>query len=232
MINSLYDALIQNPQCDLALCNYRVAFSLDEDTHVPLGKSYQVLSLDQVLRFDNPGIVYFVWNKLYRRSLIEGLFARSYRIAQDIDFNIRVFTLVNNAVFVESECYFWMQREGSVMHQRDYWYSYLTIVTDIYYRNYNEILDKNRILSNHLLVSLYWRLLSLKSFAWGTDKSEIVSLKCKHIIKETWRSYLCCRRVSLFKRLYIILLLCLPSVISHWIKVIRWNVKQITSRPF
>ena len=232
MISSLYDALIQNPHCDLALCNYRTTASFDEDTHVSFDKNYQVLSLDQVLRVDNQGLVYFVWNKLYRRSLLEGLYSRNYRIVQDVDFNIRVFARVNYAAFVDNEYYFWMQRDGSAMHQKDYWYSYLTIVTDIYYRNYNEILDKNRILSNHLLVSLYWRLLSLKSFAWGTDKSEIVSLKCKHVIKETWRSYLCCRRVSLYKRIYVFLLLCMPSIIPHWIKVIRWNVKQITSRPF
>ena len=230
MIQSLYDALIQNPHCDLALCNYRVTFSFDEDTHVSLGNNYQVLSLDQVLRFDKPGLVYFVWNKLYRRSLLEGLFARNYRIVQDVDFNVRVFARVNNVVFVDNEYYFWMQRDSSAMHQRDYWYSYLMTVTDIYYRNYYEILDKNRIVSDHLLVSLYWRLLSLKSFAWGTDKAEIASSKCRRIMKQTWRSYLCCRRESILKRLYVFLLLCLPSVFSHWIKVIRWNAKQIKYR--
>ena len=227
MINSLYDALMQNPQCDLALCNYRTTVSFDEDTHVPFNDNYQVLSLDQVLRFDNQGLVDFVWNKLYRRSLLDGLFARNYRTTQDVDFNIRVFALVNYAVFVDNEYYFWMQREGSTMRRKDYWYTYLTIVTDIYYRNYNEILDKNKIVSSHLLGSLYWRLLSLKSYAWGTDKAEIASLKCKQVMKETWRAYLCCRRISLLNRLYVFLLLCMPSVIPHWIKVIRFNVKQI-----
>jgi glycosyltransferase involved in cell wall biosynthesis len=229
MINSLYDALMQNPQCDLALCNYRTTVSFDEDTHVPFNDNYQVLSLDQVLRFDNQGLVDFVWNKLYRRSLLDGLFARNYRTTQDVDFNIRVFALVNYAVFVDNEYYFWMKREDSTMRRKDYWYTYLTIVTDIYYRNYYEILDKNRIVSSHLLASLYWRLLSLKSYAWGTDKAEIASLKCKQVMKETWRSYLCCRRVSLLKRLYVFLLLCLPSVILHRIKVIRFDVKQTLS---
>ena len=229
MINSLYDALMQNPQCDLALCNYRTTFSFDEDTHTLFDCNYQVLSLEQVLRVDNDGLVYFVWNKLYRSSLLEGLLARDYKIVQDVDFNIRVFARLNNAVFVDNEYYFWMQREGSAMHQRDYWYSYLMNVTDIYYRNYNEILDKNKIISSHLLEALYWRLLSLKSYAWGTDKAEITSLKCKQVMKETWRSYLCCRRVSLLKRLYVFLLLCLPSVISHRIKVIRFDVKQTLS---
>lgn len=230
MINCLYDALIKNPQCDLALCNYRTTVSFDEDTNSSFDINYQVLPFDQILRLDNQGLVYFVWNKLYRRPLLEGLYARNYRIVQDVDFNVRVFSRVNNVAFVDNELYFWMQREGSAMHKRGYWYSYLMIVTDIYYRNYNEILNKNRIVSDHLLVSLYWRLLSLKSFAWGTDKVEIASSKCKRIMKETWRFYLCCRRISLLKRLYVLLLLCLPSIIPHWIKVIRWNVKQTTSR--
>lgn len=229
MINSLYDALIQNPQCDLALCNYKMTASFDEDTHIPFDDNYQVLSTEQVFRFDSEGLVYFVWNKLYRRSLLDGLYARNYRIVQDVDFNIRVFARVNSAVFVDNEYYFWMQREGSAMHQRDHWYSYLMIITDIYYRNYYEILDQNKVVSSYVLESLYWRLLSLKSFAWRTDKAEIVSLKCKNVIKETWLSYLCCRRVSLLKRLYVFLLLCLPSVIPHWIKVIRWNITHTIS---
>lgn len=229
MINSLYDALMQNPQCDLALCNYTITTSFDENTHVPFDGTYQVLSTEQVFRFENEGLVYFVWNKLYRRSLLEGLYARNYRIVQDVDFNIRVFAKVNSVIFVDNEYYFWMQREDSAMHKRDYWYSYLMNVTDIYYRNYHEILDQNKVVSSYVLGSLYWRLLSLKSFAWRTDKAEIVSQKCKYVIKETWRSYLCCRCVSLLRRLYIFLLLCLPSVIPHWIKVTRWNLKQIMS---
>lgn len=225
MINSLYDALMQNPQCDLAFSNYKTTVSFDEDTQVPIDNNCHVLSTEQVLKVYNEGLVYFVWNKLYRRSLLEGLYSRNYRIVQDVDFNIRVFAKVNSAVFVDNEYYFWMQREGSAMHKRDYWYSYLMAVTDIYYRNFIELFDKNIIISSHVLGSLYWRLLSLKSFAWRTDKEETVSQKCKHIIKETWRSYLCCRRISLLRRLYIFLLLCLPSAILYRIKTIKWNVK-------
>ena len=232
MINCLYDALIQNPQCELALCNYKVTASFDEDTHTPFDNNYRVLSQEQVLKVNNEGLMYVAWNKLYRRSLLEGLFARNYRIAQDIDFNIRVFARVNNVAFVDNECYFWIQREGSAMHKRDYWYSYLMIVTDIYYRNYNELLDSNKVVSSFALEKLYFRLLSLKSFAWRTDNAEIVSLKCKHVIKETWRSYLFCRRIFLLKRFTIFLLLCLPSAILYRIKTIKWKVKPITSRTF
>ena len=217
---------MQNPQCDLALCNYKATVSFDEDTHVSFCENIRVLSLDQILRIDNEIVLTVVWNKLYKRSLLKGLYARNYRVTEDVDYNIRVYTRVNSAVFVDNEYYFWMQREGSTMHQRDYWYSYLMIVTDIYYRNYNELLDQNKVVSSYVLGALYWRLLSLKSFAWRTDKAEIVSMKCKQFIKETCLSYLCCRRVFLLKRLYIFLLLSFPSVIPHWIKVIRCNLKQ------
>lgn len=227
MINSLYDALMQNPQCDLALCNYKATASFDEDTHTLFDNNYQVLSTEQVLRVDNEIFVTVMWNKMYRRSLIEGLYTRNYRITQDVDFNIRVFARLSNAVVVDNVYYFWMQRDGSAMHQRDYWYSYLMIVTDIYYRNFNELLDHNKFISSYVLGALYWRLLSLKSFAYGTDKAEVASLKCKHIMKGTWHSYLFCQRVPLLRRLYIFLLLSLPSVIPHCIKVIRWNIKQI-----
>lgn len=232
MIKCLYESLKQNPQCGFAMCKYKPTESYDEDSHSKFDFSYRILSTEQVFEVGNEGLVYVVWNKLYRRSLIEGLFARNYRIAQDVDYNSRVYVRLEYAVFVEHELYFWMQRGSSATHKSDYWYSFLMIITDIYYRNYNEILNNNKLVSGHLLQSLYWRLLSLKAYVWRSENENTVCLKCRCIMRETWYSYLSCNQVSLFMRLYVFTLLCAPSVISHFMMLTRRKIKKTITNIF
>lgn len=221
MVKCLYDALVQNPQCGFSMCKYKSTESLDEDTHVVSNTDYKILTTEQVFGIGDEGFVYVVWNKLYRRSLIEGIYARNYRIAQDVDYNIRVYLRAEYVVFVEQELYFWMQRGNSATHKSDYWYSSNMLITDIYYRNYKELLNKKGFISDHIIQSLYSRLLLFKVFTWRTEKEKDVSLKCRRIIKETWYSYLSCQRIPFFKRLYVIILLCTPSVIIHWLMSVR-----------
>jgi len=228
MIKCMYESLKQNSQCGFAMCKYKPTEYFDEDTHFNFDLNYRILSTEQVFGVGDEGLVYVVWNKLYRRSLIEGLFARNYPIAQDVDYNSRIYVRLEYAVFVEHEFYFWMQRKSSATHKSDYWYSFLKVITDIYYRNYNEILNNNKLVSGHLLKSLYWHLLSLKTFVWrwGSENEKTVSIKCRRIMRETWYSYLSCKRVPLLKRLYVFTLLCIPSAISYYLMVARRIVKK------
>ena len=226
MIKLLYDSLVQNPQCGFAMCKFKQTESLDEDTCVRDNYNYQILSKEQVLSVGDKGFVFVVWNKLYRRSLIEGLYARNYRIAQDVDYNIRVYVRLENVVFVEQELYFWIQRGNSATHKSDYWYSSSMVLIDIYYRNYHEILNKKDFVRDHILQLLYLRLLFFKVYAWRTEKEEVVSLKCRQIMKKTWYSYLSCQRVPFLKRLYVFISLCTPLVIIHWLMPTRNIVKK------
>ena len=221
MIKFMYGALIQNPQCGFSMCKYKSTESLDEDTHVMCSTNCKILTTEQVFGVGDEGFVYVVWNKLYRRSLIEGIYARNYRIAQDADYNIRVYLRIKYVAFVDQELYFWMQRGNSATHKSDYWYSSSMIITDIYFRNYNEIENKKELVSVHILQSLYKRLLFFRVFAWRTEKEKVVILKCRHILKETWYSYLFCQRTFFLKRLNVLILLCTPLVIIHWLMTVR-----------
>lgn len=227
MIKCLYESLEQNPQCGFAMCKYKSTESLDEDIHVKYDNRCQVLSTKQLFGVGDEGLVYVMWNKLYRRSLIEGLYARNYRIAQDVDYNCRVYSRLEYAAFVDQELYFWLQRPNSATHKGDYWYSFLMVITDIYNRNYKEILSENKLVSDHLLQSLYWRLLSLRALVWRTDKEKIVSMKCRNILKESWRSYLSCRYTGLLERLYVFTLLNISPVVPHRLMLIRRKIKRV-----
>lgn len=57
-----------------------------------------------------------VWNKLYRKSLIEGMRFKALA-SEDFEWNNRVFLKARKAVLVEKELYYYVQHPSSVMHQ-------------------------------------------------------------------------------------------------------------------
>lgn len=57
-----------------------------------------------------------VWNKLYRKSLIEDMRFKALA-SEDFEWNNRVFLKARSAAFIESEMYYYLQRSSSIMHQ-------------------------------------------------------------------------------------------------------------------
>ncbi len=226
MIKCLYDSLLQNPQCGFAMCKYIQTSTYHKDSHVQSETRSQIMSMEQVINMKNQTIIEVVWNKLYRRSLIDDVWSRKYRIAQDVDFNCRVFQRLEYAVLVDSVLYYWFQRSSSAMHQYDYWRAYLMTVTDIYYRNYTDCSNANKILKGYFLQKLYWRMLSLRTLSWRTEDETIAFQKCRDIIKNTSKFYLTCGRVSLLQRLYVMLLLVSPPFISYCMMHVKRKMRN------
>ncbi len=212
-VKYLYEALVNHPECGLSMCKYKRTTSLDEDIAVGRERLEQVISVEQLLHLSDNVLPDIVWNKLYRRSLIDGLWAREYRIAQDVDFNFRVYMHLKSAVLIDSELYFWMQRSGSAMHQANYRVSYLKIITSICHRNFLECPCELEFLKAYFLQRLYSRLLLLRLYAWNTEEKDIAVTHCNTCVHNTWRSYVGCKRISLIERACcMILLKCSPRL--------------------
>ena len=58
-----------------------------------------------------------VWNKLYKKELIQGLAFRKIA-SEDTDFNNRVFLRANKAILVNASLYYWVQRHTSITHNQ------------------------------------------------------------------------------------------------------------------
>lgn len=101
----------------------------------------------------------FVWNKLYRRSIVAGMRFVATPI-EDMEWNCRICMRMKRAVFVNHKLYYWVQRETSQVHQGiDKRYinrvrSYLLCYKDIP-QNYTDF--KNRWLERMYKVMLYTR---------------------------------------------------------------------------
>lgn len=221
-VRLLYEALVNHPECGLSMCKYKRTSSLDEDISKKVGEHEQILSVEKLLQLSDRVLPDIVWNKLYRRSLIDGIWSREYRIAQDVDFNFRVYIRLECAVLIDSELYFWMQRSTSAMHQSNYRFSHLKIITDICHRNFLECPNEQIFMKAYFLQRLYSRLLLLKLCAWYSNEKKGASLHCKTCVRDTWRSYILCKRISLSERLCCMAFLkCSPRVIGKSMFVIK-----------
>ena len=220
-VKLLYEALIKHPECGLSMCKYKRTTSFDEDTSVEVERPEQVISVEQLLNLSDSVLPDIVWNKLYRRSLIDGIWAREYRIAQDVDFNFRVYMHLEYAVLIDSELYFWMQRSNSAMHQSNYRPSYLKIITGICHRNYLECPNDKEMLRAYFLQRLYPRLLLLRLYAWDTEERNNAIKHCDNCVRDTWRSYLLCKKICLFERSACLFLLKCPPCLTGLLMSIR-----------
>ena len=225
-IRVLYEALVQNPMCGLAMCNYKLTSSLDEDIRKVDENRIEILPVEELVYHHRGALCYVVWNKLYRRSLILDIKARDYRISQDLDFNSRVFLHLDSLVMVHRELYFWMQRSGSATKKKDYSIDRLMIETDIYHRNFVENQANLNLLSVFFLRRLYILMIYLKARVLGTDNKKKAFLQCSEFIKDTRHSYLTCSKIPLLERYGVFVLLYSPRI-AKWFLGLKGFIKNI-----
>lgn len=221
-VKCLYEALANHPECGLSMCKYKRTTTLEEDIYVDVERLEQVISVEQLLNLSDNVLPDIVWNKLYRFSLIAGLWAREYRIAQDVDFNFRVYMHLDSAVVIDSELYFWTQRPSSAMHQTNYRASYLKIITEICHRNFLECPNDLGLLKAYFLQRLYSRLLLFRLYAWNAEEKNDAIWHRNACVHDTWRSYITCKRIGLIERISCLTLLgCSPRLTGLLMQIRR-----------
>jgi glycosyltransferase involved in cell wall biosynthesis len=220
-IRVLYEALIQYPTCGLAMCRYQLTSTLKEDIRKVDENRIEIWSVEQLIYNHKGALCYVVWNKLYRRSLISDIRAREYRIAQDADFNLRVFLRLERLVMVHRELYFWVQRLGSATKTKDYEITRLMTVTDILHRNFVENQTNISPILAFYLRRLYILMASLKAHVLGTDYKKKAFLQCSEFTKDTWHSYLKCAMIPLLERCGIFVLLYNPRLMKWYFSMKR-----------
>ena len=220
-IKVLYEALVQHPTCGFSMCKYKLTSTLDEDIRKEDENRTEILSVNQLINRYRGALCYVVWNKLYRRSLITDVKAREYRIAQDADFNLRVFLRLESLVMVHRELYFWVQRSGSATKTKDYEITRLMTVTDIFHRNFIENQTNINLIPVFYLRRLYILMVSLKAHVLGTDYKKKAFLQCSEFTKDTWHSYLKCAKIPLLERCGVFVLLYNPRLMKWHLSLKR-----------
>lgn len=120
-IMTLYN-IIQKHKCDVAMCSYLTESEVNctqpkcnahDYNEVCYGHDSAVCDL-----LAGGAVGGYVWNKLYRKELLEGVeFSSDIKILEDLLFNYNVFKNVKSAVFADTKSYHYIQRGQSAMHR-------------------------------------------------------------------------------------------------------------------
>lgn len=233
----LHEAINRGKGYDLAICHKKKTKTQDEDTSYPVSVNYvEVTQNDLYLclfyKDDACRWYYYshnVWNKLYRRCLVESLRFNPYPVAQDRDFLIRLYLFVKKAILVDNFLYYWVRHPDSIMHSSSYpsRRSMCHVMMD--YSNYLLFSGEDQHRYRDLLLEdLYKHILIWRELLWFSSTRKDVCSKCNEIINHTRESYLQCQSISFLKRTATFLLARF-SLITHFLigQIIKKNNASI-----
>lgn len=124
MIEILYN-LITSGDYDFSMCYGERVYdtSFLDGMSVDLKKTFNISELTpnscmRDLHTKNAIWIHYavVWNKLYKKSLLYNQFFKNTP-SQDIEFNNRVYQIINRAILLPETMYYWIQRPSSITHQ-------------------------------------------------------------------------------------------------------------------
>jgi glycosyltransferase involved in cell wall biosynthesis len=122
-IEALVEA-IKETGLELSVFDYVKTNMLDADTHCPRKRmpveivSTKQMAFEMLSKVDRKWCV--VWNKLYKRALINGLFFNDAYSIQDQDFNIRVYQKIEKAAFIPEQLYWYVNNPNSLQRFPSY----------------------------------------------------------------------------------------------------------------
>lgn len=217
IIRLMYDAICKDGGYDFAVVGRKETFRTDEDILSKKDCQWRSYSQDELIEklvgsFYSNHLAY-MWNKLYRKTLIESLYSNPYARSQDRDFNIRCCFNARRAILTETELYYWVHREDSLRKTQDAMLLYNKCWVDMYFRNYQNYRNSGKnmwLFLKHLYRRMVvWRILSLE-----TNEKRTVFRQCLNYKKKTLKDYLREPRIPWLEKIGALFGLAFPKVFS------------------
>ena len=188
-VRVLYEAITKDDGYDVAVAGWRHAYDYDGDITSEITPEYEVISKDSyfdLILYNNPDI----WNKLYRRSAIEGIRSKPYPRSQSREFNIRASFVIQSAICVHNCMYFWYrQNPGSLTRTKDVEGIYYACWSLMYYDLSLHLPQEWTHVRGKLLSVLYRKMGLWKQYVHRrTEKDEVYKL-CRKYEKVTWKLF-------------------------------------------
>lgn len=148
-----------------------------------------------------------VWNKLYKKNLINGLRFKQ-TASEDTKFNNKIYLKTNSAILVNLPLYYWLQRPSSITHQPvnqnfiDRAYSYLVCL--------HEISVENSLYRAYCLQKLYKTMINVRYHAEKTKWNNYVVSQSLTLKKQTIKEFIQNQHISLSKKIGLLLFLYIP----------------------
>lgn len=226
MIERLYNA-IQETGIELAVCNLYVTSSLVEDNHCLIeNKELEIIPIERIVFEMLSGAKLslrwcVVWNKLYKKSLIEGLFFNDYYSIQDQDFNIQVYQRIENLAFVPEQLYWYVLNPSSLQNNPSF------RAKKFYWNTMNrfKILDnikpgKNEKKYRAWIIGYgYLQIVERRKIEKGTEYEADFRKLSKDIIKKTFWEFLTMKHFQVRKKIKFIFSWYFPFIYGYYKKL-------------
>ncbi len=214
IIRVMYEAINQMPDSgkkyDVAFVHYKNTSRFDEDVTAEIQPAFVEKTLEEVLEvFVRPTDCFTgrnIWNKLYRKELVNDIRTGNYKYSQDCDFCLKSYLKSPRIILVNQPMYYWVDRNSSARCSQNYSFKSKWYVIMILADNYRSMRSAATCCRRYILEFLYILLAMSLDFVQNTDSLPIVRQKSKEIVKFTWKSYLECKSIdSLKKRIFRVL---------------------------
>ena len=228
-IRIMHESITQGDGFDMAITGYKETTNINENVSSPIDIFRSKISpadliedIFNAIRFDWQTVV-VLWNKLYRAELIRDIWFNQYLIAEDLDFNLRVFTKASNIVYIDAMLYFYMQRSNSKKKKKKHNIVDLQCVTDSLYNNYYNL--PSTLLKSHghlFLRKLYVRTAFLKARMIDSNDRQKWFAQCQKYEKTTRKAYWLNKHINIIEKIGVTILLRIPRL-TRWLMKVTKN---------
>ncbi len=224
-IEKLVEA-VEKTGCELAVFDNARTNLLIEDTHRSLQNLEPQLIPAEQMVFEMLSLVELkwcvVWNKLYKRSLIDGIFFNDYYSIQDQDFNIRVYKKIEKAAFVPEALYWYFGNPNSLQRNSSYKAKRFYLNTMYRFRmlNYLSKRDKKERKYRAWVIGYgYLQMLHRREIERGTSYNNDFERISRAIIRETKCEFLFNKYFPFVKKIRFVLNWWIPGLYCVYLKL-------------
>lgn len=163
-----------------------------------------------------------VWNKLYKRSVLENLsFVNTY--SEDTEFNNRVFLNVKKAIVTSQSLYYYIQRDNSALHQ-GVSLRYVKIPESLHLC-LNAIPEDKGLYRSFCLRQIYRRMPSIRYWSKGSPLYQ-TALDCrKKVIYGTIKEFVASPYISIMHKIVLLFFNYCPFIYMCFVKVMELKAR-------
>lgn len=115
-LEEMFKALQKRPEAGFAWCNFEKGKDKTDWNFFEISEQVYNKPFDHYVQHQKPKIVSAIWNKLYRKNLLENItFSEDLSVGEDLIFLYQVLYRAKCAAYINSDMYFYRTRENSAM---------------------------------------------------------------------------------------------------------------------
>ena len=189
---------------DLAMVKYKRTFLFDEDVSSIISPKFVEESLKHILEISlRPDAGFsgiYIWTKMCRKTVIDGVRIGEYRYAEDFDFSMKLFLKTPSIVIIDNVLYYYLNRESSLVSSPRYLTNATFCAVKIFNDLYYSYPKGDACCRRYILEALYLKMFLLLELTQAEDFLADVRSECRTIVRRSWRDYLRCEEINTPKK--------------------------------